>query len=145
MYIRRFDDLRRLDWQNALLSRLPWPLRQTLDKEVPERLTVPSGSRIAIDYGPAFQAAGFPVLAVRLQEMFGLAETPKLARGRVPILLHLLAPNMRPCQVTRDLKSFWDNTYEQVRKELRQRYPKHSWPENPWEAQPLRGAKRRKS
>jgi ATP-dependent helicase HrpB len=78
------------------------------------------------------------VLAVRIQELFGLAETPRIAAGRVPLLMHLLAPNMRPQQVTDDLKSFWNNTYQQVRKDLRARYPKHAWPEDPWNAPPQR-------
>ena len=141
---RRFDDVRRLDWRNAILNRLDWNLRQTLDSEAPEKFKVPSGSMVSIDYGPAFEAAGFPVLAVRMQEMFGLPDTPRLAKGRVPVLCHLLAPNMRPAQVTQDLRSFWDRTYAEVRKELRQRYPKHHWPEDPWTAQAVRGAKRRK-
>ncbi len=140
---RKLEELRKLDWRAALLDCLSWPLRQLLDREVPERLTVPSGSQIRIDYGAAFTDAGYPVLAVRLQEVFGLADTPKVARGRVPLLFHLLAPNMRPAQVTRDLRNFWNTTYAEVRKELRQRYPKHSWPDDPWTAPAIRGAKRR--
>ena len=142
---KSFNDLKKLDWQSIFLNNLSWPLRRLLDKEVPERLEVPSGSMVAIDYESTFEAAGYPILAVRLQEMFGQSDTPRIAKGRVPLLLHLLAPNFRPCQITRDLKGFWDKTYIEVRKELRQRYPKHSWPEDPWTAQPMRGAKRRKS
>jgi ATP-dependent helicase HrpB len=123
---------------------MDWQTRQLLEEALPEWWTVPSGSKITIDYTPAFEAAGYPVLAVRLQELFGLAETPRIAKGRVPLLLHLLAPNMRPCQVTQDLRNFWETTYAEVRKELRQRYPKHHWPEDPWTAEPVRGAKRRK-
>ncbi|MDJ0836616.1 MAG: ATP-dependent helicase HrpB [Acidobacteriota bacterium] len=141
---RRFDDLRKLDWHGAFLNMLDWRARSLLDKEAPERLEVPSGSMVRIDYEPALDDTGFPVLAVRLQELFGLADTPRLAKGRVPLLIHLLAPNMRPAQVTRDLRSFWNNTYADVRKELRQRYPKHSWPEDPWTAQAIRGVPRRK-
>lgn len=140
---RKLEELRRLDWRAALLDCLSWPQRQMLDREVPERLTVPSGSQIRIDYGAAFTDAGYPVLAVRLQEVFGLADTPRVARGRVPLLFHLLAPNMRPAQVTRDLRNFWNTTYAEVRKELRQRYPKHSWPDDPWTAPAIRGARRR--
>ncbi len=142
--MRSFAELRKLDWCQALLNALSWPLRRLLDEEAPERMAVPSGSKIAIDYAAAFDATGYPILAVRLQEMFGQAETPCIAKGRSPLLLHLLAPNFRPCQVTRDLKGFWNKTYAEVRKELRQRYPKHAWPEDPWTAQPMRGAKRRK-
>jgi ATP-dependent helicase HrpB len=107
---------------------------QAVEREAPERLTVPSGNRVTIEY----KAGKRPVLAVRIQELFGLAETPRVAAGRVPLLLHLLAPNMRPQQVTDDLRSFWDRTYQQVRKDLRARYPKHSWPEDPWNAPPQR-------
>ena len=110
------------------------PQLQAVEREAPERLPVPSGSRVAIEYKPGKR----PVLAVRIQELFGLAETPRIAGGRVPLLLHLLAPNMRPQQVTDDLKSFWNNTYQQVRKDLRARYPKHAWPEDPWNAPPQR-------
>lgn len=101
---------------------------------------VPSGSAITLHY----EIGRSPVLAVRIQEMFGLAETPRVAGGRVPVLLHLLAPNYRPQQVTDDLASFWANTYPQVRKDLRARYPKHAWPEDPLEAPPQRkpGGKR---
>ena len=95
---------------------------------------MPSGSRIQLVYEPGRP----PVLAARIQELFGLAETPRVAAGRVPVLLHLLAPNHRPQQVTHDLRSFWENTYPQVRKELQGRYPKHAWPEDPWNATPQR-------
>jgi len=93
-------------------------------------LTVPSGRSVPLQYEPGKP----PVLAVRIQELFGWAETPRLARGRAPVLLHLLAPNMRPQQVTDDLRSFWNTGYQVVRKELRRRYPKHAWPEDPWSA-----------
>ena len=113
---------------------------QALEREAPERLEVPSGSRIALAYEPGRP----PVLAVRIQELFGLAETPRVAGGRVAVLLHLLGPNFRPQQVTDDLASFWRNTYPQVRRELKRRYPKHSWPDDPLSAEPLRGARRRR-
>lgn len=141
---RKFDELRRTDWRSLFLNSLPWPTRQLLDQEVPERIKVPSGSEVRIDYGAAFTDAGYPVLAVRLQELFGLSDTPTVAKGRVPLLCYLLAPNMRPAQMTRDLRNFWNNTYADVRRELRQRYPKHSWPEDPWTAQAIRGVPRRK-
>lgn len=141
---RKLDAVRKLDWRQALEGLLDWSRKSLLDREVPVSYTVPSGSRIRIDYASALEDTGYPVLAVRLQEMFGQSDTPRVARDRVPVLLHLLAPNMRPAQVTRDLRNFWNQTYAEVRKELRRRYPKHSWPEDPWTAQAMRGAKRRR-
>ena len=108
-------------------SRMDYGTLQTVEREAPERLTVPSGNRIRLTY----EAGRPPVLAVRIQEVFGWKQTPRIAGGRVPVLLHLLAPNMRPQQVTNDLASFWANTYSDVRKELKRRYPKHAWPEDP--------------
>jgi ATP-dependent helicase HrpB len=131
-------DWSRLELEAILEGLLPWNLRRRLDDEAPTHLEVPSGSRVRIDY-----ATGEPVLAVKLQEMFGLAETPRIARGRVPVLLHLLSPARRPIQVTRDLRGFWDRTYAEVKKELKGRYPRHPWPENPWNATPTRRAKPR--
>jgi ATP-dependent helicase HrpB len=122
-----------------MLGRLTHQQVQAVDREVPERLEVPSGSRIALKYEPTRP----PVLAVRIQEVFGLRETPRVAGGRVRVLLHLLAPNFRPQQVTDDLASFWVNTYPVVRKELRARYPKHAWPDDPLAAPAQRGPKRR--
>jgi ATP-dependent helicase HrpB len=124
---RSFEDLRRADWQVVLEGRLTHVQRQAVDREAPERLQVPSGSRIELRYEPGRP----PILAVRVQEVFGLRETPRVAGGRVRVLLHLLAPNYRPQQVTDDLASFWANTYPLVRKELRARYPKHAWPDDP--------------
>jgi ATP-dependent helicase HrpB len=141
---RSLKDLEKLDWRGLIEGELSWPQKQLLDVEVPERLAVPSGSKIAIDYAAASGPEEAPVLAVKLQEMFGLAETPRVARGRVPLLLHLLSPARRPVQVTRDLRSFWDSGYVEVRKELRQRYPKHPWPEDPWNAPAQRGTKKRR-
>ncbi|MCE9534664.1 MAG: ATP-dependent helicase HrpB [Planctomycetes bacterium] len=138
---RSFADLRKADWLGAIHGRLTHAQRQAIEREVPETLEVPSGSQIKLVY----EAGRPPVLAVRIQEMFGLADTPRVAGGRVKVLLHLLAPNYRPQQVTEDLASFWVNTYPTVRKELRSRYPKHSWPDNPLEADALRGPKRRSS
>jgi ATP-dependent helicase HrpB len=127
---RSFDELRRSDWLAALQGRLTHQQRQAVEREAPERVKVPSGSSIALQY----EVGRPPVLAVRIQELFGLTETPRLAAGRVRVLLHLLAPNYRPQQVTDDLASFWTNTYPQVRKDLRARYPRHAWPEDPWNA-----------
>jgi ATP-dependent helicase HrpB len=131
---RSFAELRQAPWTDFLQGRLTHAQRQALDREAPERVPVPSGSRIALRYEPGRS----PVLAVRIQELFGLAETPRIAGGCVPVLLHLLAPNMRPQQVTDDLQSFWTNTYPKIRSELRRRYPKHAWPEDPWTAEPQR-------
>jgi ATP-dependent helicase HrpB len=127
---RSFADLQNADWLSAIHSRLSHIQRQAVDREAPERLQVPSGSRIALRY----DVDRPPILAVRIQEIFGWHDTPRIAAGRVAVLLHLLAPNHRPQQVTDDLASFWKNTYPQIRKELRARYPKHAWPENPLEA-----------
>jgi ATP-dependent helicase HrpB len=128
---RSFADLRNADWLSAIQSRLTHAQRQAVDREAPERLQVPSGSRIVLRYEPGRP----PILAVRIQEIFGLHDTPRIAAGRIRVLMHLLAPNFRPQQVTDDLASFWANTYPQVRKELRARYPKHAWPEEPLEAE----------
>jgi ATP-dependent helicase HrpB len=111
-----------------------------LDEGVPTHLTVPSGSRIAVQYS----ADGPPVLAVKLQELFGLAETPTIAWGRAPLVLHLLSPAGRPIQVTSDLRNFWDKVYPEVKKELKGRYPRHPWPDDPWSAAPTKHTKRRK-
>jgi ATP-dependent helicase HrpB len=124
---RSLDDLRRRDWEEALRGKLTHTQRLAVEREAPERIAVPSGSRIAVTYAEGRP----PVLAVRIQEVFGLADTPRVAGGRVKVLLHLLAPNYRPQQVTDDLASFWANTYPVVRKELRARYPKHAWPDDP--------------
>jgi ATP-dependent helicase HrpB len=126
-------------WHSLLLGRLTYEQQQLLDREAPERLEVPSGSRIQLTY----EVGKPPILAVRIQELFGLATTPTVARGRIRVLLHLLGPNYRPQQVTSDLASFWINTYPQVRKELRARYPRHSWPEDPLSAPALRGPRKR--
>jgi ATP-dependent helicase HrpB len=130
----RGDALRRIDMAEVLLGIVGWDRRAEIDRLAPTHVEVPSGSRIAIDYSdPAA-----PVLAVRLQEMFGARDTPRIAGGRVPLTLHLLSPARRPVQVTRDLASFWNTTYFDVRKDLRGRYPKHYWPENPLEAEATR-------
>jgi ATP-dependent helicase HrpB len=122
----------------ALLQRLDRSARAELDRLAPTHLEVPSGSRVAVDY-----AEDPPVLSVRLQELFGLRETPSVAGGRVPVVLHLLSPAGRPVQVTRDLANFWRTTYFDVRKDLRGRYPRHPWPEDPLAAPPTRRVKPR--
>ncbi|WP_414684006.1 ATP-dependent helicase HrpB [Microbacterium sp.] len=133
----------RIDLASALQRLLPWPAAADLGALAPERLEVPSGSRVRIAYPPADDPTGRPVVAVKLQECFGWAETPRLAGGRVPVLFHLLSPAGRPLAVTDDLASFWSDPYAQVRAEMRGRYPKHPWPEDPWAAAPTRHTKRR--
>lgn len=131
---RSFADLRKADWKGMLLSRLSYAQQQLLEREAPEKIRVPSGSHITLTY----EEHRPPVLAVRIQEVFGMQATPRIAGGRIPVLMHLLAPNMRPQQVTDDLASFWANTYAEVRKELRRRYPKHAWPDDPSQGVPQR-------
>jgi ATP-dependent helicase HrpB len=138
--LRRRSEVEQLDPGAMLLDALTWEQRRALDHLAPTHVTVPTGSRIPIDYGDA----AAPVLAVRLQELFGLSETPRIANGRVGLTLHLLSPARRPVQVTRDLAGFWRSSYFDVRKELRGRYPKHEWPEDPLTATPTRRAKPRR-
>ena len=137
--VSRLSHFASLDLSAMLAALLPWPLPQRLDELAPKSLSVPSGSRIAIDYSEQP-----PVLAVRLQELFGLAETPRIAGGRQRVLLHLLSPARRPVQVTQDLASFWANTYAEVKKDLKGRYPKHYWPDDPLIAEPTARAKPRR-
>jgi len=132
--VSRRDHLARVPLVDALLALLSWEHRQRLDALAPPYLTVPSGSRVRIDY----LDENAPVVAVRLQEVFGLQETPQIAGGRVPVTFKLLSPAQRPVQITRDLASFWRSGYAEVRRDLRGRYPRHYWPENPLEAEPTR-------
>lgn len=138
MSARRRTDLTRIDVHTALSRLLPWPEASRLDELAPDRLVVPSGARVRVDY-----SGDEPVLPVKLQETFGWTETPSIAGGRVPVLLHLLSPAGRPVAVTRDLETFWRNGYRQVRAELRGRYPKHPWPEDPTTAAPTARTNRR--
>lgn len=137
----RKTDLLKLDWNNISKSLLSWEQQNALDELAPSRIDVPSGSAIKIDY---FNDSKQPELAVRLQEIFGWTDTPTVNDGKTKLLVHLLSPAYRPVQVTQDLKSFWGNAYHEVRKELKSRYPKHSWPEDPWNAPAVKGAKRRR-
>ena len=134
--VRSAQDLRRIDVGAALRALLPWPQAGRLDELAPERVEVPSGSTVRIDYSPEQ-----PVLAVRLQEVFGWTSVPVLADGRVPLLLQLLSPARRPAAITADLESFWENGYPGVRADLRGRYPKHAWPDDPRSAPATRGTK----
>ena len=158
---RRFS-LERLDVAQALRALLPWPQAARLEELAPERIEVPSGSQVRVDYGSSAAGsagpsaatgamdsagtgqAGRPVLAVRVQECFGWAATPRIVEGRVAVLLHLLSPARRPVAVTDDLASFWEQGYPQVRSEMRGRYPKHAWPEDPRNAPATRGTGRRR-
>ena len=136
--VRRWSDFDRIDLVAAVGELLDWRQRRDLDELAPTHIVVPSGSRIPVDYGDPAS----PVLAVRLQEVFGLSESPRLAGGRVPVTMHLLSPAHRPVQVTRDLAGFWRTSYFDVRKDMRGRYPKHDWPENPLLAVPTKRTKR---
>jgi ATP-dependent helicase HrpB len=129
----------RLDLTQPLHALLPWEQQRELERWAPTHLTVPSGSNVRVEY----ETPDLPILAVRLQEMFGCKDTPRLVDGKVPVMLYLLSPARRPVQITKDLSSFWKSTYLEVKKELRGRYPKHSWPDDPLTAPPTAKAKRR--
>jgi ATP-dependent helicase HrpB len=136
--ISRREQLQRLDLKAALTALLPWREQTALDRFAPTHITVPSGSRIPITYTPGDS----PVLAVRLQEMFGATDTPAIADNKIPLTLHLLSPAGRPVQVTQNLRSFWESAYFEVKKDLKGRYPKHHWPDNPLTASPTNRTKK---
>jgi ATP-dependent helicase HrpB len=138
--VSRLAHFANLELPGILHGLLPWPLPQRLDELAPRTLQVPSGSNIRLDYSE-FP----PVLSVRLQELFGLADTPRIAGGRLAVKLHLLSPAQRPVQVTQDLANFWRSTYAEVKKDLKGRYPKHYWPDDPLIAEPTARAKPRKT
>ncbi|MBU6476415.1 MAG: ATP-dependent helicase HrpB [Xanthomonadaceae bacterium] len=141
---RKLDAVSTEDLSNAFAGLLDWPQRKLLDEAAPDAITVPSGMTRKLDYVAASDSesnAASPVLALKLQELFGLAETPRVANDRIPVTLHLLSPAGRPIQVTQDLRGFWDRTYPEVKKELKARYPKHPWPDDPWSAKPTHRAK----
>jgi ATP-dependent helicase HrpB len=131
--------LQKLDLASTLQKLLPWPLPRQLEALAPQRIKVPSGSSVEIDY-----CHKPPVLAVKLQEMFGCEQTPSVANGRVALLLHLLSPARRPLQVTQDLAGFWRGSYQEVKKDMKGRYPKHPWPDDPLVALPTRHVKKRR-
>ncbi|MBW4935102.1 ATP-dependent helicase HrpB [Marinobacter sp. F4206] len=137
--LQRWADLQRLDLLPALQSLLDYPQQQRLEELAPKTLTIPTGQKVTLDY----TADNGPVLAAKLQAMFGWTETPRLAGGRVPVVIHLLSPAKRPLAVTADLASFWRNAYPDVRKDMRGRYPKHPWPEDPFTAEAQQGTKKR--
>jgi ATP-dependent helicase HrpB len=128
---KRNEDLKKINLHDCLFYSLSIELQNDLNTLAPERIEVPSGSTIRISYQPGGAA---PVIAVRLQEVFGLSDTPTVNNGKIKTVIHLLSPGYKPVQVTSDLKSFWNNMYHEVKKEMQRRYPKHSWPDNPWEA-----------
>lgn len=133
-------DLKRIDLKEVVWALIPYDLQNDINRLAPTHIQVPTGSHIRIDYR---QGAEAPIVSVRLQECFGLQDTPRINDGKQPVLMELLSPSFKPVQLTQDLRSFWDNTYFEVRKELRRRYPKHAWPDNPLEAQAVRGVKRK--
>jgi ATP-dependent helicase HrpB len=137
----RREHLTRVPLAEALRGLLSWNEKRRLDDLAPSHLTVPTGSHVRIDY----LDEGGPSVAVRLQEVFGLMQTPCIAGGAVRVTFKLLSPAQRPVQITRDLAGFWQGSYADVRKHLRGRYPKHHWPENPLEAKPTRRVRRKKT
>lgn len=137
--MNRWSDLARIDLLQALNSLLDYPAQQQLQALAPTHLTIPTGQRVRLDYTPD----NGPVLAVKLQALFGWTETPTVAGGRKPVVIHLLSPAQRPLAVTADLASFWCNAYPEVRKDMRGRYPKHPWPEDPLTAEAQQGTKKR--
>ena len=140
----RLDALDESELTEALKSGVDWNLRQRIDQLAPTRMLVPSGMERRIEYALDDHGdATSPVLAVKLQELFGLAETPRVADGRVPLTIHLLSPGGRPLQVTQDLRGFWERTYPEVKKEMKGRYPRHPWPDDPWNAVATHRAKPR--
>ena len=134
-------ELRRLDVCQVIWGLLSYEQQQSVDRLAPAQITVPTGSRIALEYRTGAEA---PVLRVRLQECFGLLDTPRVDDGRLPVLMDLLSPGYKSVQLTSDLRSFWNHTYFEVRKELRRRYPKHSWPDDPLTALPVRGVRKQR-
>ena len=133
-------ELRKIDLCGALWSLLSWPQQQAVERLAPSHIVVPTGSRIRVEYR---QGADAPIVRVRLQECFGLTDTPRVDDGRRPVLLELLSPGYKPVQLTADLRSFWEGAYFEVRKELRRRYPKHAWPDDPLAADPVRGVRKK--
>ena len=133
-------ELKRIDLCAALWSLLTWPQQQAVDRLAPSHITVPTGSRIRVEYR---QGADAPIVRVRLQECFGLLDTPRVDDGKRPVLMELLSPGFKPVQLTSDLRSFWEGTYFEVRKELKRRYPKHAWPDDPLAADPVRGVRKK--
>jgi ATP-dependent helicase HrpB len=136
--VHRLDDFQKIDLKSILASQLSWPLPLELERLAPERYVVPSGSNIKVDYSQSP-----PVLEVKLQEMFGCEETPSIVGGRLPLVVHLMSPAQRPLQITQDLAGFWRSSYHDIKKEMKGRYPKHPWPDDPLGAEATRYTKQR--
>ncbi|MEM7298085.1 MAG: ATP-dependent helicase C-terminal domain-containing protein, partial [Bacteroidota bacterium] len=139
--VKKPQDLKKINLNEVLLHSMDYEKQQELNRLAPSKMEVPSGSTIKLMYRDNGEA---PVLAARIQELFGMEETPKVNEGKQPLLIHLLSPGFKPVQVTSDLKNFWNETYFEVRKDLKGRYPKHHWPDDPWTAEAVRGVKRKK-
>jgi ATP-dependent RNA helicase HrpB len=139
--LRSLDEVRASDWLDFLQAKVGYDRVREIDRLAPPELELPNGNRHKLEY----EAGRAPLLAVRIQELFGTSETPRVGGGRVAVLLHLLGPNYRPQQVTSDLSSFWQNGYPEVKKELRRRYPKHAWPDDPLTAPATRSGLKRHS
>lgn len=143
MYIgnaRTANELKKINIKNVVWDRLSYSQQQEVDRRAPSHIVVPTGSKIKLDYRAGAEA---PVVSVRLQECFGLYDTPRVNDNKVPVIMELLSPGFKPVQLTRDLRSFWNGTYFEVKKELKRRYPKHYWPDNPLEAEAVKGVKRK--
>lgn len=136
--VKKPEDLKKLNLMEILHHQLDWEKRTALDQLAPAKVTVPSGSKIKLEY---LENGAPPILAVRLQEVFGLADTPSINESKTPVVLHLLSPGFKPVQITTDLRSFWANAYFEVKKELKRRYPKHAWPDDPWKEEAVKGVK----
>ncbi|MDN5213461.1 ATP-dependent helicase HrpB [Fulvivirgaceae bacterium BMA12] len=139
--VKKPEDLKKINLLEALKYHLDWDKQQALEQLAPETIKVPSGSNIKLQYQENGEP---PILAVRLQEVFGLASTPTINEGKTGVIMHLLSPGYKPVQITSDLQSFWNNTYFDVKKDLKGRYPKHVWPDDPWTETAIRGIKRKK-
>lgn len=135
---RSLSEVKKANWLGLMQSQFSYAQLTNLDREAPTAITLPSGKKVSLRYGEGKP----PILACRIQELFGWRDVPRIAGGKVAIVLHLLAPNHRPQQITDDLASFWQNTYPQVRRDLRGRYPKHAWPEDPLTAMPQQRKRR---
>ena len=138
--LESIEDFKEINLTQIGYQQLSYEQQQLLDKLAPAKIKVPTGSEISLEYRKDNEP---PILAVRIQEVFGLADTPSINEGKTSVLMHLLSPGFKPVQVTGDLRNFWDNTYFEVRKELKRRYPKHAWPDDPWAAQPIKGVPRK--
>ena len=140
--VKKPEDLKKIDLASILNGILNWEKQKALELLAPSSIKVPSGSAVKLYYSSNGEP---PVLAVRLQEVFGMTDTPKVNNGKNSVVLHLLSPGYKPVQITSDLKSFWSTAYFEVKKDLKRRYPKHSWPDDPWTAQAIRGVKKKSS